>query len=58
MKDLEEINRGVGSIDVGHRHQIIFLQILLKDLEENKNLPLLHDLQFFGGAIDDDMVVR
>lgn len=58
MKDLEEINRGVGSIDVGHRHQIIFLQILLKDLEENKNLPLLRDLQFFGGAIDDDIVVR
>lgn len=61
MKDLEEINRGVGAIDMGHQLQIIFLKSLLKDLRENTKDTeplLLDDLRWFGGDIDKRIVVK
>ena len=36
MRDLYEIDNGVKAIDFGHRHQIIHLRNLLKQLQEDQ----------------------
>jgi hypothetical protein len=61
MKDLEEINRGVGAIDMGHQHQIIFLRLLLKELQENTKDTesfQLDDLRWLDGDIDTKIAVK
>ena len=41
MRDLHEIDNGVKAIDFGHRHQIIHLRNLLKQLQEPLNSSII-----------------